>query len=300
MSGEPSPQNEEGAGSRVLAVPNWSVGREKTVVRQMRDLLEAAGMALHFCEPDIDHNRTVTAFSGDADKVAEAIKGLCQLVMPVVNLQRHAGVHPRIGALDVLPIVPLPGGLSEAGCIELARNLGGWVAEEFGVPVFLYEKAAAHGASLPDLRRGGFGSLLDRDLSPDFGPSRVHPHMGASVVGVRDFLIALNVNFRGSDGVAVERIAAEVRERRRHKNEGWQGIRALGLPLASQDMVQVSLNFTQPDVTPIDPVVDWIKERARGSRNEFAFVELIGVIRDVDLPTAQAVKPRPEQVVAWK
>lgn len=283
-------------GGRVLAVPNWSVGREKAVVRQMRDLLESAAVTVHFCEPDIDHNRTVTAFSGDGESVVDAVKGLCQSAMPVVNLQRHTGVHPRIGALDVLPFVPMPGGLPEADVLHLAATTAEWIADEFQVPVFLYEKSG-RGTVLPDLRRGGFGSLLDRELSPDFGPSRVHPHMGASVVGVRDFLIALNVNFRGADVVAVERIAAEVRDRRRHRVEGWSGVRALGLSLAEQGMVQVSLNFTRPDLAPVDPVVQWIRDRA--TTLEFAFVELIGVIRDKDLPGAKCVAPRPEQVVKW-
>jgi glutamate formiminotransferase len=272
------------------------VGREKSVVRQMRDLLEAAPVDLHFCEPDIDHNRTVTAFAGPSSAVVQALRGLCQLVMPVVNLQRHTGVHPRIGALDVLPFVPVPGGLTEPEAIELAADEARWIAEEFDVPVFLYEKAGK-GTALPDLRRGGFGSLLDRELSPDFGPTRVHPHMGASVVGVRGFLIALNVNFRGTDHVVVDRIAAEVRDRRRHQLPGWNGVRALGLTLAEQGMVQVSLNVTQPDVTPVDPVVTWIRERA--TTLDFAFVELIGVIRDVDLPGARSVSPRSEQVVKW-
>ena len=239
----------------------------------MRDLLEGASVELHYCQADIDHNRTVTAFSGQAGQVLGALDGLCQLVMPSVNLQRHTGVHPRIGALDVLPFVALPGGLPEHELVLLSRGVASWLSETFEVPVFLYDKSATKPhADLPHFRKGGFGGMLGRELEPDFGPTAVHPHMGATVVGVRDFLVALNVNFRGSNLAVVETIAAHVRERRKARVPGWSGVRALGLPLAAQEMVQVSLNITKPDQTPIDPIVEWITGQAVGQGLELTYV----------------------------
>ncbi|MBS1708549.1 MAG: hypothetical protein JSS65_07480 [Armatimonadetes bacterium] len=281
---------------RLLAVPNWSFGRELALLRSVRDTLEAADVRLHFCEADIDHNRTVTAFSGEADVVMDLTMLLAQQILPSINLARHTGVHPRIGGLDVCPFVPL-GRYEPMEVLDAVEYFARSFATAFNVPVFLYEKSSKGSTKLPNLRKGGFGGLLDRELEPDFGPTRVHPHLGATVVGWRDFLIALNVNLDTPDVTYAERIAAAIRDMRRAKTKGWEGVRALGLTLASRNLTQVSLNLTKPDLSPIDPIVDWIEQVAAGFGVAVAYPELIGVIRDTDMEHNTRVACRPEQVV---
>ena len=287
--------------SRILAVPNWSVGRERQLVRHIRDLLEQSGVALHFCEADIDHNRTVTAFSGPTNMVVSTLAALCELILPAADLQRHVGVHPRIGALDVCPFIVLPGMATVEIANGVAHRFGSWLSETWDVPVFYYEKSSLSGnrTSLAALRKGGFGGMLDREIQPDAGPCHVHPHLGASVVGVRDFLIAMNVNLRTPARQISERIAHDIRERRRAKEPRFQGVMALGLPLASRDMTQVSLNLTRPSETPPDDVVEWVREQAARLGAEVAYAELIGVVRSVDTARCHQLAPRPEQIVEW-
>lgn len=288
----------------VLTVPNWSFGRERGLLREVVDLLEAAPVTVHFAEADIDHNRTVTAFSGELLAVRETLLELGDLILPGLDLQRHRGVHPRIGGLDVCPFIPLSS-LEGRGAAEF----GAWVdetaalvAERYQMPVYLYELSArpGHLSDLPTLRKGGFGSLLDRDLSPDFGPTRVHPHLGATVMGWRSFLVALNVNFKGDNLDAVERIAHKMRQMRRNGDPRLRGVRVLGLPLPAQGMVQVSMNITRPDEVLIDPVIDFITQHGSLYGFKEHFTQLIGVIRDVDLERSVLVNYRPEQLIATR
>ncbi len=286
---------------KVLTVPNWSIGRERSVVRQMRDILEAAPVTLHYCQPDIDHNRTVTAFSASKRQVKDTLLQLADLTLPAIDLQRHRGVHPRIGGLDVCPFIPLPDPVGED-----ALEFGEWVEElasefahRFDVPVYLYEKSekGRHQADLPSLRKGGFGGLHDRTLHPDFGPNHVHPHLGATVMGWRNFLIAFNINFRSQNSEAVDRIAQKIRKLRREKNPHFRGVRALGFTLSARELVQVSINVTKPDLTPLDPIIDFINEMAGRLGLEDGYPELIGVIRDVDVERSVNITFRPEQVI---
>jgi len=281
---------------RLLAVPNWSFGRERSLVRQTRDLLDESGLTVHFCEADIDHNRTVTAYSGQSAEVFEKTLRLGELILPAVNLTRHTGVHPRIGGLDVCPFVPL-GDFDPFEVLAAVDRFARSFAERFDVPVFLYEHSSKGDRKLPALRKGGFGGLLDRELQPDYGPPRAHPHLGATVMGWRDFLVAMNVNLDTADPGLAERIAAAIRDMRRAKTAGWEGVRALGLPLASRGLSQVSMNLTQPDRSPIDPIVDWVEQVAAGMGVQVAYPEIIGVIRDVDMEHNTRVACRPEQVV---
>lgn len=267
----------------------------------MRDLLDAADVNVHYCNADIDHNRTVTAFSGHMPAVKSTLFQLAELTLPSVDLNRHRGVHPRIGGLDVCPFVPLPDPVG-----ELAIEFSEWIeqvaqefAEHFQVPVFLYEKSekGRHMSDLPTLRRGGFGGLLDKELDPDFGPKLAHPHLGASVFGWRNFLIALNMNFNSRDKVAVERIAYKIRTLRRQKDARFLGVRTLGLDLPAKEIVQVSMNITQPDATPLDPILEFIEDMASRFDLPEGYPELIGVIRDIDVERSVKIGFRPEQVI---
>jgi glutamate formiminotransferase len=287
---------------RLLTVPNWSFGRSRSLFGAFQDLLEAAPVTVHFCAGDVDHNRTVTAFSGEADEVRDALLGLAERALDRIDLNRHMGVHPRIGALDVCPFV-LPPGASSPADVSAARafveEVGAALAERFDLPVFLYEKSerGRHEADLPSLRKGGFGGLLGRELKPDFGPAAAHPRLGVTVIGLRDFLIACNVNLKSDDVTAARTIAGEIRRLRREGDERFLGVRALGFPLPSRKQSQVSLNVTLPDLTDVDPVVDFVTGKAAKAGIAVAETELIGVIRRQDLPGAGRLPVRDAQII---
>lgn len=271
-------------------------------MRTFQEVLGAADVNVHYCEADIDHNRTVTAFSGPSDEVADLILQLAREAFPRIDLNRHVGVHPRIGALDVCPFVLLPGDNDEEAmasaqaCVERVAKA---LADEHGVPVYLYEKSerGRHEADLPSLRKGGFGGLTDRVLNPDYGPTKAHPRLGVSVVGVRDFLIAFNVNLSSVEVSVAKTLAAQIRNLRQAGDERFLGVRALGLLLASRHLTQVSMNVTLPDLVDLDPIIEWIEEEAGRRGVQIADVELIGVIRQDDLLGATRVPYKRAQVV---
>jgi glutamate formiminotransferase len=289
---------------RILTVPNWSFGRDKLLLRRFEEILSDPDIQLHYLESDIDHNRTVSGFSGEFELVGKKILQLAAEAFDSIDLNRHTGVHPRIGALDVCPFVSAFEPLTEEAQSELnsqIRSLGELIAETFEVPVFLYEKSEAgrHEADLPTLRKGGFGGLLERDLNPDFGPNRAHPRLGATVLGLRDFLIAMNVHLREPSGdhrIAL-RTARMIRDLRNEGDERFLGVRALGFFLPSRNLSQVSLNLTLPDLTPVDPIVDFIRQEASIKGCAYAGSQLIGVIRRKDLVAATHLPVKPEQVV---
>jgi glutamate formiminotransferase len=283
---------------RLLAVPNWSFGRNRPLLNTFREALSAAPVVLHYCESDADHNRTVTAFSGNGEAVLRVLLDLCALAFPVLDLTRHMGVHPRIGALDVCPFIQLDGNVLDA--LAAAEMAAQKIASAFDVPIFLYEKSerGRHEADLPTLRRGGFGSLLGRELDVDFGPRFAHPQLGATVLGVRDFLIAFNVNFEGEDLSFTRTAAKEMRVLRAEGDERFLGVRAMGFCLASRGQVQLSVNSTLPDLTFVDPIVEWALDQSKFAGMPFVATELIGVIRPRDLLGASRLSVKSHQVVS--
>ncbi len=173
------------------------------------------------------------------------------------------------------------------------------IGNKYGVPVYLYEHSCRAGreGALPALRKGGFGGLLDRVIHPDFGPQAAHPRLGVSVVGVRDFLIALNLNLAQELPYVAQGLAKRIRDLRAVGDDRFLGVRALGFSLASKGISQVSLSLTLPDLSPIDPIVKWVQDQAYAQSIGFAGVELIGVIRRKDLEHATTVYPRREQII---
>ena len=255
-------------------------------------------VAVHYLRGDVDHNRTVTAFSGNLPELGETLLELAEAALAAIDLRRHDGAHPCVGALDVLPFVsPQPGDLPEA--LAFAEWFGKTLADRFDLPVFLYERSekGRHEGDLPSLRRGGFAALAERDLRPDFGPARAHPRLGVTVVGVRDPLVALNVDLRHPMVSVAKGIAREIRERRAEGDPAFLGVRALGLALPSREMSQVSLNVTLPDLTPLDPLVEWIERRALAKGVASAGAELVGVIPKACLDGATRVPCVESQVV---
>lgn len=283
---------------RILAVPNWSFGRDSALLRRFRDVLEGHGLDVHYLKSDVDHNRSVSAYSGEHERVAAATIDLCGAAFPSIDLNRHVGVHPRIGALDVCPFVA-PWGCEPSEIHSWVDGVAGEVAARYGVPVFLYEKSekGRHEADLPTLRKGGFGALLGRDLVPDFGPVRAHPLLGATVLGWRDFLIAMNVDFEEPDVSFAKRLAKSVRTLRSEGDPRFLGVRALGFPLPSRGHSQLSLNLTLPDLTPVDPVLEWVYEQAVNKGVRVIGPELVGVVRDSDMEHATRLPVAKEQVV---
>jgi glutamate formiminotransferase len=241
----------------VECVPNVSEGRRSEVVDEIVAAFAGADPAVLVLDrsSDPDHNRTVVTLMGPGPALVEAAVAGALACVRLIDLNHHRGVHPRMGALDVLPFVPF-GAVTrlrgsddpELDCTDLAGRAGRRIAEEAGVPVYLYGAAARHPgrAALPAVRGKGFEALRATARVPDFGGPGLHPTAGATAVGARELLIAYNVELAGADLELARRIAAAVRER----DGGLPAVRAIGIPLEHRGTVQVSMNLLDWRVTP--------------------------------------------------
>ncbi|HLO99317.1 MAG TPA: hypothetical protein VK171_12030 [Fimbriimonas sp.] len=271
---------------RALAVPNWSFYEPELAARAER-LLVAQGCRVHYCQGDIDHQRTVTGFSGPLATVSESLIKLCELLLPSIDLSGPHGVHPRVGALDVAPFVSLGTPLHEL--LPAVESVACQIWEKFQVPVRLYEKSTRSGneSRLPVLR----GQVGEIKTPPDFGDAP-HPKWGTTIVGVRDFLLATNIELPGSSMHFCRQLAKEIRIRREGGNSKFRGVRALAFHLESRGTWQLSLNFTDPDATSFDEVFGFVEEFT-----PVVGTELIGVIRQRDLPKCTKLAVDARQVV---
>lgn len=264
------------------SVPNVSEGRNEATIQEIADAI-AATPHVHLLNvaPDVDHNRTVyTYISESADALFDATMALYAAAVPHIDLRLHRGAHPRAGAVDVVPFVPLRGrDMSE--CIALAERVGAAVAERFDIPVYLYEHAARREQrrELPAIRSGGFEAFSNRNMDspewqPDFGPARVHPSAGISIIGARVPLIAFNVQL-GTDRIEIaEKIARSVRG----ISGGLRFVRALPIQLAHRGIVQVSLNLLDFRRTPIHRAFLIVREEAGRHGVEVLSSEIIGLV----------------------
>ena len=262
----------------VECVPNFSEGRRQPVIDAIAN---AIGGVPDVCvldvQSDADHNRTVVTFVGGPEAVVEgAFQGIAAAAQ-LIDLDHHRGEHPRIGAADVVPLVPVSGVTME-DCVALARQLGQRVGEELDIPVYLYEEAATRPdrRNLANVRRGGYEGLKEEiltntDRAPDFGPARLGP-AGATVIGARPFLIAYNVFLTTEDVDIARRIARAVR----HSNGGLRYVKALGLLVEGK--AQVSMNLTDYRRTPVHRVVEMIRREAARYGVSIERSELIGLI----------------------
>lgn len=263
--------------SLIECVPNFSEGKREDVLTALAAAIRAVrGVRLLDVSPDPDHHRSVFTFVGPADPVAEAAHRSAAVALERIDLRTHRGVHPRIGAVDVIPFVPFRGATLET-CAALARRLAERLAEEFDLPVYLYGAASATpGRTLAALRRGGFESLQAEIARParrpDYGPARVHPTAGAVAVGAREVLIAFNVDLASTDLAAARAIAAAVRT----SSGGLSAVQAMGVPLASRGLVQVSMNLLDYRRTP--PLVAYERVAAEAARRGIgiAAAEMVG------------------------
>src|ERR1700730_13091547 len=257
------------------SVPNFSEGRDAAVIKEIGRAL-AENAELLDIHTDADHNRTVfTLVGGDRELVDALVAGIT-VARDRIDLRKHQGVHPRIGAADVVPIVPIRPedmGRARAAALELARRIG----TEVGLPVCLYGEGGA-GRGPAFFRSGGTEGLQQRidagELVPDFGPSRLRPRTGGVIVGARRPLIAFNVNLVGANVDAARQIAAVIRER----DGGFPGVRALGLDLPSTGQAQVSMNVEDWEASALHEIVATIEREAAARGVEVAGAELVGLM----------------------
>ena len=265
----------------VECVPNFSEGRRKEVVDAISEAIRSVpGTKLLDVEMDANHNRAVVTFIGDRKAVAEAAFRGAQAAVQRIDLNVHRGEHPRIGALDVCPFVPVAG-VSMADCVALATDVGQRIARELKVPVYLYEEAATRPErrALPDLRKGEFEGLREEiktnpERAPDFGPRELHPTAGATVVGARYPLIAFNVNLGTQDVDIAKKIAAAVRE----SSGGLKFVRAKGFALKDRGIVQVSMNMLNYKGTPLFRAYELIKSEAERYGVHIVGSEIVGLV----------------------
>jgi glutamate formiminotransferase len=276
------------AKSLVECVPNFSEGRRPEVIEAIADALRAhPAVRLLDVESDPDHNRSVYTLVAPPDDIVPAMFDAIRTAAERINLDEHRGEHPRIGATDVVPFVPLRSVTME-DCVALAQTLGRRVGEELGIPVYLYEAAATRPdrANLADLRRGEYEGLkaeieTNPDRRPDFGPARLGP-AGATVIGARPFLIAYNVYLTTEDVEIAKKIARAIR----HSTGGLRHVKALGLSV--QGVAQVSMNLTDFRQTPIHAAVEMIRREAARYGVSVSSSELIGMIPQQALLDAAA------------
>jgi len=265
----------------VECVPNFSEGRRKEVVDAIAQAIASVpGVRVLDQEMDADHNRSVITFVGDRTSVAEAAFRGAKKAVGLIDMSRHRGEHPRVGALDVLPFVPIAG-VTMDDCVDLARAVGRRIADQLQVPVYLYEAAATRPdrRALPDVRRGEYEGLkteieTNPDRKPDFGSPRLHPTAGACIVGARPVLIAWNVNLRTTDVGVAKRIAKAIRE----SDGGLPAVRAKGFDLADRGLVQVSMNMVDYRKTSLVQAFEAIRALAAKEGVEIAESEIIGLV----------------------
>ncbi|MCX7894993.1 MAG: glutamate formimidoyltransferase [Thermoanaerobaculum sp.] len=286
----------------VECVPNISEGRRPEVYQKVAQAVtHVPGVTLLHVDPGAETNRTVITFVGEPEAVLEAAFQLAATAFELIDMRQHQGAHPRIGAVDVVPFVPIAGVTMEE-CVGLARQLGARLAEEFSLPVFLYEYAATapHRRSLAEIRAGEYEGLAEKlkdpAWQPDFGPAVFNPKLGACVVGARKFLVAFNVNLNTTDQRLANRIALDVREKGRMKRDEkgevvrnekgepvyepglLRSVKAVGWTIPEYGCAQISMNLTDLDVTPLHVAFDTCEERARERGLRVTGSELVGLV----------------------
>ena len=264
----------------VECVPNFSEGRRPEIIAAIRDVIAAVdGVAILDSSSDLSHNRTVLTFVVPVEQAVEAAFAGIEKARELIDLNHHTGEHPRMGASDVVPFIPLEGTTME-DCIVLARSLGERVGRELQIPVFLYERAAARPdrENLADVRRGEFEGLreqIGRDPSrtPDFGPNQIHPTAGAVAIGARPFLVAYNVYLGPAANLQV---AKDVAKALRHSTGGLRYVKALGLEVDGQ--AQVSMNLVDTEKTPLFRAFEMVKMEAAAQGVVPTWSEIVGLV----------------------
>jgi len=264
----------------IESVPNISEGRRPEIVRAAVDTLgKVPGVRVLDVQSDKDHNRSVLTVVGDEVSLKAGVLALFEVATSRIDLRSHQGEHPRVGAVDVVPFIPIEGAAMK-DCVALAREVGQAVAERFQVPVFLYEEAASapHRRNLEDVRRGQFEGLAERMRDPlwrpDFGPAEPHPSAGATIVGARMPLIAYNINLGTADVEIARRIAKAIRQ----SSGGYRFVKAMGVMLEERNVAQVSINMTNYKKTPLHRVFETVRSEAARYGVSVVGSQIVGLV----------------------
>src|SRR5258705_10725692 len=284
----------------VECVPNFSEGRDPATIDALRAAISAVpGAQLLDVQSDTAHNRSVFTFVEPPAAAVAAALAAMRVAQQRIDLTKHAGEHPRMGATDVVPFVPVTGVTMEE-CVQLARQLGERVATELQIPVFLYAKAATRveRERLPDIRKGEFEGLRGRTLEPDFGPPRVHPTAGATAIGARPFLVAFNVYLDTQEIAVAKEIAKQIRT----SSGGLPGVQASGFIV--DGLAQVSMNLLDIDITSPAVVFNAIKARAEKKGVAVQKSEIVGLVPERALigaaETVLRLSNAGDHVLEWK
>ena len=267
--------------SLVECIPNFSEGRRPEVVHLIAEAISAVKPACILdTHIDPDHNRSVITFVAPPERIVDAAVNAVRRASELIDMRTHQGEHPRLGATDVLPFVPL-GGVSMDDCVRIAREAGTIIARELSIPVYYYERAALRPerVNLEDVRRGALELLREQittypERTPDAGLARVHESAGAIAVGARPFLIAFNVILHSSDIAIARQIARTIRAR----NGGLPFIKALGFRLQTREMVQVSMNLVNYEVSGMTAAYDAVQREADRIGVEIESAEIVGLV----------------------
>jgi glutamate formiminotransferase len=265
----------------VECIPNFSEGKRKEVIDKIVDeIKKVKGVKLLDVESDADHNRSVVTFIGEPEAAAEAAFLATKKASELIDLNFHKGEHPRIGATDVIPFVPISN-VTMKECIELARKVGKRIADELRIPVYMYEEAALRPecTNLSDIREGEYECLKDEieknpKRKPDYGPAKLHPTAGATVVGAREPLIAFNVNLATNDIEVAKSIAKAVR----FSSGGLKCVKAKGFEIKKRGIVQVSMNLTNYKETPMHKAYEMVKCEAEKRGVKIVGCEIVGLV----------------------
>jgi glutamate formiminotransferase len=272
----------------IESIPNVSEGRRPEVVESLAEAIRAVpGVRLLDHSSDASHNRSVFTMAGEAEPLRRAVLAVFERATAAIDLRSHRGEHPRLGAVDVVPFVPIEGVTME-DCIALAKQVGSDVAQRFAIPVYLYEEASDNPLrkNLEDIRRGEFEGLSRKMASPgwapDFGPPYPHPSAGASVIGARMPLIAYNINLDTDRLDVAKKIAAAIR----HSSGGLRYLKAMGVKVEDRNLAQVSMNLTNYQKTPIFRVFEIVKREAARYGVSVLESEVVGLIPSAALVSA--------------
>ena len=264
----------------IECVPNNSEGRRLDVINGLTETLRAVpGLRVLDVQSDPTHNRSVFTLAGTAEGMTAGIPKLFEGAIAAIDLRTHDGEHPRLGAVDVVPFIPIDG-VTMAECVTLAKTIAADVAARFGLPVYLYENASTNAArkNLEDIRRGEFEGLAAKMAqpawAPDFGPAAPHVSAGASVIGARMPLIAYNINLATNRLAVAKKIAAAIRM----SSGGLRFVKAMGIPLEDRGIVQVSMNLTNHEKTPMYRVFDLVKREAERYGVQVLESEIVGLV----------------------
>lgn len=264
----------------IECVPNFSEGRRPEVVEAIVDeIRQTPGAILLDYPSDADHNRTVVTFVGGPEAVAEAAFRACKKASELINMEEHRGAHPRMGATDVIPFIPIAG-TDMKECAAIAHRVAKRIAEELGIPTYLYEQAAQRPdrVNLADVRRGEYEGLREListpERQPDYGPARMHPTAGATAVGARMPLVAYNINLGTSDMSIGKKIAKAVRG----SSGGLVFVKAMAVELKERQQVQISMNLVNYIDTPIHRAFELVKLEAERYGVPVVGSEIVGLV----------------------